>query len=64
MKIISMKLFFQYVVIFLNFLSTSSLLHPLQAENCDSNLGLVVDKYENGKFRCGRVKPFRTGVNF
>ena len=55
---ISMKLFFQYmyVAIFLKFSSTSSHLHPLQVENCGSNLRLVVDEDENGKFRVERVK--------
>ena len=26
-------------------------LHPLQVENCDSNLGLFVDEDENAKFK-------------
>ena len=34
----------------------SSHLHPLQVENCDSNMRLVVDKDDNGKFRLQRVK--------
>ena len=38
-----MKLFYEYMVIFFNLSSTSSHLHPLQAENCDSNSRLVVD---------------------
>ena len=35
---------------------TSSHLHPLQVENCDSNLRLVVDEDDDGKFRLERVK--------
>ena len=53
---ISMKLIYQYEAIFFNFPPTSSLLHPLQVENCDSNLRLVVDEDDNGKFRPERVK--------
>ena len=49
-----MKLVYQYMVIFLNFYTTSNHLHPLQVENCDSNSRLVVD--EDGKFRIERVK--------
>ena len=54
----SMKLllFYQYVAIFINLPPTSSHLHPLQAENCDSNSRLVVDEDDNGKFRPERVK--------
>ena len=52
---ISMKLVYQYVAIFFNFLSTSSH-HPLQVENCDSNSRLVVDEDDNGKLRVERVK--------
>ena len=44
---ISMKLAFQYMTIFFNFLTTSNHLHPLEAENCDSNLWLVVDEDDN-----------------
>ena len=50
---ISMKQFFQYVAIFL---LTLNHLHPLQVENCDSNLRLVVDEDDNGKFSLERVK--------
>ena len=50
-----MKPFFQYVAIFFNFSSTSSHLHQLQVENCDSNSRLVVDEDDNGKFRLERV---------
>ena len=53
---ISMKLVYQYMVIFVNFSSTSSHLHPLQVENCDRNSRLVVDEDDNGKFRLKRVK--------
>ena len=40
---------------------TSSHLHPLQVENCDSNSRLVVDGDDNGKFRLERVKS--SGLN-
>ena len=53
---ISMKLVYQYMVIFFNFSPTSNHLHPLQVENCDSNSRLVVDEDDNGKFRLERVK--------
>ena len=48
---------------------SSSHLHPLQVENCDSNSRLVVDKDENGKFRPERVNyrsfnPFSAGIDF
>ena len=51
-----MKLVYQYMAIFFNFPPTSSHLHPLQAENCDSNSRLVVDVDDNGKFRPERAK--------
>ena len=41
--------------IFFDFSPTSSHLHPLQVENCDSNSRLVVDEDDNGKFRLERV---------
>ena len=44
---ISMKLRYQYMAIFFNFFPTSSNLHPLQIENCDSNSWLVVDEDDN-----------------
>ena len=50
-----MKLVYQYTTIFINFSPTSSHLHPLQVENCDSNSRLVVDEDDNGKFRLERV---------
>ena len=53
---ISLKLFYQYMVIFQNFSPTLSHLHPLQVKNCGSNSQLVVDKDYNGKFRLERVK--------
>ena len=40
---------------FFTFPPTSSHLHPLQVENCGSNLRLVVDADDNGKFRLERV---------
>ena len=52
-----MKLFYEYMVIFLNFSPTSNHLHPLEDENCDSNSRLVVDEDDNGKFRLEKVKP-------
>ena len=52
-----MKLVYQYIAIFFNFLTTSSHLHPLQIENCDSNSRLVVDEDDNGKFRPEREEP-------
>ena len=55
-KKISMKLCYQYIAIFLNLSPTSSHLHPLQVENCDSNSRLVVDEDDNGKFRPESVK--------
>ena len=53
---ISMKLVYKCMVIFLTFSLTSSHLHPLQVENCDSNSRLVVDEDDNGKFRPERVE--------
>ena len=53
---ISIKRVYQYMVIFLNFYTTSNHLHPLQVGNCDSNSRLVVDEDDNGKFRTERVK--------
>ena len=53
--IISMRLAYQYIAIFFNFLTTSNHLHSLQVENCDSNSRLVVDNYGNGKLRLERV---------
>ena len=53
---ISIKLAYQYMVIFLNFYTTSNHPHPLQVGNCDSNSRLVVDEDDNGKFRPERVK--------
>ena len=51
-----MKLFHQYIAIFVYLSPSSSHLHPLQVENCDSNSRLVVDEDDNGKFRPERVK--------
>ena len=50
-----MKLVSQFKEKFFNFLITSSHLHKLQVENCDSNSRLVVDEDDNGKFRLERV---------
>ena len=48
---ISMKMAFQYMVIFFIFSTTSSHLYPLRVENFNSNSRLVVDEDDNGKFR-------------
>ena len=40
---------------FIYFSPTSSHLHALQVENCDSNSRLVVDEDDNGKFSLERV---------
>ena len=53
---ISIKLAYQYMVIFFNFPPASNHLHPLQVENCDSNSRLVVDEDDNGKVRLEKVK--------
>ena len=58
---ISMKLAYQYMAIFFNFPPTSSHLHPLQVENCDSNSRLVVDKDDNGKLRLEKVNYISGG---
>ena len=51
-----MKLFYGYTVVFFNLPPISNHLHPLQVDNCDSNLQLVVDEDDNGKLRLERVK--------
>ena len=53
---ISIKLVYQFMAIFFIFSTTSSHLHPLQDEKCDSNSRLVVDENDNGKFKLERVK--------
>ena len=40
---LSMKLFYEYIVIFFNLSPTSNHLHSLRVENCGSNSRLVVD---------------------
>ena len=55
---IFMRLFYQYMAIFINLSPILSHLHPLQAENCDSNSRLVEDEDGYGKFRLERVKPY------
>ena len=47
------------MAIFFNFSPTSTHLHPLQVENCDSNSRLVVGEDDNGKFRLERVNKLR-----
>ena len=51
-----MKLFYEYMVIFFNLSPTSSHVHSLQVENCDSNSQLVVDEDDTGKFELERIK--------
>ena len=64
---ISMQLAHQYIAIFFNFSTTPNHLHPLQVENCGSNLRLVVDDDDNVKsglkgLKCGRrLNPFSVG---
>ena len=55
---ISMKLVYQYMAIFFNFLTTSNHLHALQVGNCDSNSRLVVDEDDNDKLRFERVNGY------
>ena len=57
---ISMKLVYQYMAIFFDFSPTSNHLHPLQVENCDSNLRLVVDEDNNA----GKSRPVRVNIEF
>ena len=61
---IPIELVYHYMVISLNFSTTSNHLHPLQVENCDSNSRLVVDEDDNDNFRLERVKmnPFRIKI--
>ena len=42
-----MKQFYQYIAIFFNFSPTSSHVHSLEVENCDSNSRLEVDEDVN-----------------
>ena len=51
-----MKLFYQYMAIFINFSPTISHLYLLQVENS----GLVVDEDDNSKFRLERVEAHET----
>ena len=62
----SMKLVYQYMAIFFNFSPTSNHLHPLQANNCDSNSRLVLDEDDNGKLRLERVNyhPYRVFITY
>ena len=45
---ISIKLLYEYIVIFFNLSPTSNNLHPLQVKNCDSNSRIVMDEDDNG----------------
>ena len=56
-----MKLFYQYMAIFVNLPPT---LHPLQVENCDSNSRLVVDENAYGKPRLERVNPYSAAHDY
>ena len=47
------------VISFFHLSPTSSHLHPLQVENCDSNSRLVVDEDDNGKFSIERVNRYQ-----
>ena len=47
------------MVIFFNFSPASNHPYPLQVENCDRNLRLVVDEDDNGKFRLERVNDIK-----
>ena len=60
---ISLKMVYQYMVIFFNCSPTSNHLHPLQVGNCDSNSRLVVDEDDNGKFRLERVERCIFSIN-
>ena len=51
------------IITFFQLSPTSSHLHPLQVENCDSNSRFVVVEDGNGKFRCGRVTALGTISN-
>ena len=59
-----MKLVYQYMVIYFNFKTTSNHLHPLQVENCNSNLRLVVDEDDYGKFRLERVNLYPANFTY
>ena len=52
---IFMQLVYEYMSIFFTFPPTSNHIHPPQVKSCDSNSPLVVDEYENGKFRLKMV---------
>ena len=54
-KQISMKFFYEYMVIFFNLSPTSNHLYPLQVVDCDSNSRLVVDEDDKSKFSFERV---------
>ena len=51
------------MAIFFNFSLASSLLYPIQVENCDSNSRLVVDEGDNNKFRPERVKALNCTID-
>ena len=52
---ISIKPFYQYKTIFVDFSPSSNYLYPLQVGNCDSNIRLVADEDDTGKFRLESV---------
>ena len=61
---IFMEQFNQITVYLFHMAPTSSHLHPLQVENCDSNSRLVVDEYDNGKLRLERVNCSKGEYDF
>ena len=48
--------------IFFHLSPTLSHFHSLQVENCGSNLRLVVDENDSGKFRLQRVNPSSANI--
>ena len=52
-----MKLLYQFIAVFVNFSATSSHLHPLQVENCDSNSQIVVDEDDKLESGLKGLKP-------
>ena len=61
---ISMQMLYQFMAIYVSLTPTSSHLHPLQVEYCDSNWRLVADEDDNGKFGLERVEYLEMYVFF
>ena len=61
---ISLKLVYQYMVIFFNFSPTLNRLYLVQVGNCNSNSRLVVDEDDNGKFKLERVNSCCVRMGF